>query len=201
MRSMLQINRSLAKTTGMSSSDISEEALLEEWALIQEAQQQPAAFRPLYERYFESIFRFVFRRTNDEHLTADLCSQVFLQALQKLPQYTYRGVPFSAWLYRIAMNEVAMHYRREKRQRVVGFDEAPMDTLIDELQKGDDLPPLQPVLDALDQLKEVDMQLMELRYFEQRPYREIAQILDMTENNAKVRVHRILERLRRRLRH
>lgn len=185
----------------MSSSDISEEALLEEWALIQEAQQQPAAFRPLYERYFESIFRFVFRRTNDEHLTADLCSQVFLQALQKLPQYTYRGVPFSAWLYRIAMNEVAMHYRREKRQRVVGFDEAPMDTLIDELQKGDDLPPLQPVLDALDQLKEVDMQLMELRYFEQRPYREIAQILDMTENNAKVRVHRILERLRRRLRH
>ena len=198
---MLQINRSLAKTTGMSSSDISEEALLEEWALIQEAQQHPAAFRPLYERYFEPIFRFVFRRTNDEHLTADLCSQVFLQALQKLPQYTYRGVPFSAWLYRIAMNEVAMHYRRENKQRVVGFDQAPMDTLVDELQEGDKLPLLQSVLEALDQLKEVDMQLMELRFFEQRPYREIAQILDMTENNAKVRVHRILERLKRRLRH
>jgi len=197
---MLQINRSLAKTKGMSSSDISEEALLEEWVLIQEAQQSPAAFRPLYERYYESIFRFVFRRTNDEHLTADLCSQVFLQALQKLPQYTYRGVPFSAWLYRIAMNEVAMHYRRQKSSRVVSFNQLPMESLVDELNEGDEAPPLQPVLDALDQLKEVDMQLMELRYFEQRPYREIAEILDLTENNAKVKVHRILERLKRQLR-
>lgn len=201
MRSMLQINRSLAKTTGMSSSDISEEALLEEWALIQEAQRHPAAFRPLYERYFTPVFRFVFRRTNDEHLTADLCSQVFLQVLQKLPQYTYRGVPFSAWLYRIAMNEVAMHYRQQKKQRVVGFEQAPMETLVDELNEEGSPPPLQPVLDALDQLKELDMQLMELRYFEQRPYREIAQILDLTENNAKVRVHRILERLKRQLRY
>ena len=75
--------------------------------------------------------------------------------------------------------------------------------LTDLLADMDDDPqplPLEPMVHALDQLKESDLELIELRYFEKRPYREIADLLEITENNAKVKVHRILERIKRRLR-
>ena len=202
MRANLQINRSLAKNIGMSSADkaVSEEALLREWAEIQAAQQDPAAFKPLYERYYEPIFRFIFRRTADEHLTADLSSQVFLQAMQKLSAYTYRGVPFSAWLFRMAINEVAMYYRRHQKRRVVSLEDQQLTDLLADLDDDPQPLPLEPMVQALDQLKESDLELIELRYFEKRPYREIADLLEITENNAKVKVHRILERIKRRLR-
>lgn len=186
----------------MSSSEkaVSEEAMRREWAEIQAAQQDAAAFRPLYERYYSQVFRFIYRRTADEHLTADLCSQVFLRALQKIDQYTFRGVPFSAWLFRMAMNEVAMHYRGQQRRRVVSMEETNLHQLTDDLDAPAASVTVETMVAALDQLKEADLELLELRYFEQRPYREIAQILEMTENNAKVRVHRILSRLKSRLR-
>ena len=186
----------------MSSADkaVSEEALLREWAEIQAAQRDPAAFKPLYERYYEPIFRFIFRRTADEHLTADLCSQVFLQAMQKLSTYTYRGVPFSAWLFRMAMNEVAMYYRRHQKRRVVSLEDQQLTDLLADMDDDPQPLPLEPMVHALDQLKESDLELIELRYFEKRPYREIADLLEITENNAKVKVHRILERIKRRLR-
>ena len=109
-----------------SQQSISTDALQAEWQEIQAAQRDPAQFRPLYTRYFDPIFRYVFRRTADENVTADLCSQVFLRAMQKLHEYEYRGVPFSAWLYRIAGNEIAQYYRSVQRSRVVS---APEETL------------------------------------------------------------------------
>ncbi len=177
---------------------LSEEALQREWEEIQAAQADPARFRPLYERYFEPIFRFLFRRTADEALTADLASQVFLKALQKLHRYEYRGVPFSAWLFRIAQNELNMHFRQNRnQQRVVSIQEVQLDHLMDDLET-DQLEPYREVLiQALEQLPKNDLKLLELRYFEQRSYREVAGILNITENNAKVRAHRIAERLRK----
>lgn len=197
----LQINRSLVKNQpGMDGSKaaLSEEALQREWEEIQAAQADPARFRPLYERYFEPIFRFLFRRTADEALTADLASQVFLKALQKLHRYEYRGVPFSAWLFRIAQNELNMHFRQNRnQQRVVSIQEVQLDHLMDDLET-DQLEPYREVLiQALEQLPKNDLKLLELRYFEQRSYREVAGILNITENNAKVRAHRIAERLRK----
>ncbi|MEO1412618.1 MAG: sigma-70 family RNA polymerase sigma factor, partial [Bacteroidota bacterium] len=61
---------------------VSEEAIQSEWEQIKAAQSDPTHFRPIYNKYYPPIFRFVFRRTVDEALTADLCSQVFLKALQ-----------------------------------------------------------------------------------------------------------------------
>lgn len=201
MRAILQINRSLAKKPGMGSSDkaVSKEALEQEWVEIQAAQIDPAAFRPLYERHFEPLFRFVFRRTADEHLTADLVSQVFLKALQNLSGYAFKGVPFSAWLFRIALNEVAMFFREHHKNRVVCLDDQAAHELWTDVDYAHLETDLEPLLKALDQLPLNDLQLIELRYFEKRPYREIADLLELTENNAKVKVHRIIARLRRTL--
>lgn len=169
----------------------------EEWLEVQAAQKDPALFRPLYERYYEDIFLFVFRRTTDEALTADLCSQVFLKAMQRLGDYEFKGVPFSAWLYRIAGNEVAQHFRQHKKKRVVSVEESGIGEMIDEIEDYDYEMYRQLLVKALDELKEDDLQMIEMRFFEGRPFKEIADILGITENNAKVKTFRILNRMRK----
>lgn len=172
----------------------------EEWIEVQAAQRDPARFRPLYVRYYEPIFRFIYRRTDDEDLAADLCSQVFLKALQRIQDYEYRGVPFSAWLYRIASNEVSQHYRNNPQDRTVSVEEVRLGDLAEDVFE-DEYEHLQKFLGlALNQLNEKDLQLIEMRFFEQRPFKEIAEILEVTESNAKVKTYRILEKLKHHLR-
>lgn len=201
MFSKLQLSRSHIKNVGMSMSkkSVSVEHMQEEWLEVQAAQRDPARFRPLYNRYYEPIFRFIFRRTNQEELTADICSQVFLKALQRINSYSYKGVPFSAWLYRIASNEVAQHYRATQKNRVVSMEESSFTDMIDELEQQDTEGLRQQLLATLDTLKEGDLQLIELRFFEQRSFREVAEITGITENNAKVRTYRILERMKKKI--
>ena len=201
MFSNLQISRTLAKNTAsMQSSNktVSQEAMQAEWLEVQAAQRNPAYFRPLYNRYFEQIFRFVFKRTADENIANDVCSQVFLKAMQKIGTYEYKGVPFSAWLYRIASNEVAQHFRNTQKNRVVTVEDHTFSDLIDEVsEEGDYEKTRQSMLAALQQLKESDMMMIEMRFFEERPFKEIANILNITESNAKVKTYRILEKMKK----
>ncbi len=205
----LQISRTLVKKEGRMSESrkiVSEDALNKEWIEIQAAQANKANFKPLYNRYFEQIFRFIYKRTADENLASDICSQVFLKALQKLDKYQNKGVPFSAWLYRIASNEVTQHFRNTQKERVVsletkqitglmeasGFDTIAFENTTEETR-------LNKIIQQLDQLSETDLQLIEMRFFELRPFKEIAEILEITESNAKVKTYRILERLKKRI--
>lgn len=201
MFSNLQISRTLAKNTALmqsSNKTVSQEAMQAEWLEVQAAQRNPAHFRPLYDRYFEQIFRFVFKRTADENIASDVCSQVFLKALQKLSTYSFKGVPFSAWLYRIASNEVAQHFRNTQKNRVVTVEDHTFKDLIDEVsEEGDFEKTRQSMLKALQQLKETDMVMIEMRFFEERPFKEIAEILNITESNAKVKTYRILEKMKK----
>ncbi|MEM9835779.1 MAG: sigma-70 family RNA polymerase sigma factor [Bacteroidota bacterium] len=182
---------------------ISDSAMHAEWQEVQAAQADPRAFRPLYERYYEPIFRFVLHRCKDEAMAADLCSQVFLKALNKLGSYEYRGLPFSAWLYRIAANEVTMYYRQQKRQRVVSADTSLYHELVDTsslpAEEVDQESMEYALRQVLQSLKPEELSIIELRFFEQRPFAEIAEILDITEANAKMRTYRILGRLRKKM--
>lgn len=200
MFSNLQISRTLVKTEARmkdTNKTVSADAMQEEWALIRAAQQNPAAFRPIYDQYFETIFRFIYRRTADQNLSADICSQVFLKALQKLKAYQFKGVPFSAWLYRIASNEVAQHYRDSKKNRVVSIEQTNLGSLVEEIEVNNQEALSHAMIQAIDQLKPDALQLIEMRFFEQRPFKEIADILGLTESNAKVKTYRILERLKK----
>ncbi len=176
---------------------VSAEAINNEWVEIQAAQRDPALFQPLYNRYFEQIFQFIYKRTLDEDLCADICSRVFLKAMQRLEGYSFQGVPFSAWLFRIASNEVAQHYRQSKKSRVVSIEDHNLNSMLDEMDT-DDLAPFRAVLvQSLEELKESDLEIIELRFFEQRPFKEVADLLEITESNAKVRTYRVLERLKK----
>ena len=115
MMSNFALNAKLAKrskTMNQANKTISANAIESEWQEILAARDNAALFKPIYERYYLQIFRFIFKRVANESLTADICSQVFTKALQKLDQYQFRGVPYSAFLYRVASNEITTHFRK-----------------------------------------------------------------------------------------
>ena len=200
MFSNLQINRTLVQNEvrmDVPKKTVSEEAMQEEWAVIRAAQKDPAMFRPLYDEYFERIFRFVYRRTSSENLSSDICSQVFLKAIQQIGKYQFKGVPFSAWLYRIASNEIAQFFRNTQKNRVISLETSHLKNLIDEIDSGQKESYQNALIQALDELKESDVQLVEMRFFEGRPFKEIAEIIGITESNAKVKTYRILEKLKK----
>ncbi|MCB9847657.1 MAG: RNA polymerase sigma factor [Phycisphaeraceae bacterium] len=83
--------------------------------LIEQAKRDRTAFEPLYREHHEAIFRYLCRRTGSEHAAQDLASEVFLTAMLRIGSYSHRGVPFRAWLYRIA----TLKANRWARQRGV----------------------------------------------------------------------------------
>lgn len=177
---------------------LTKSAISNEASLIERAKKNSADFRPLYEHYYNPIFRFVLRRLGDKQLTADVTSQVFLKALQGIGRYTDHGVPFSAWLYRIAINEVSMFFRKQKNERFVTVEAETLVHLHEELTENLSIESLKDRLAAmLQKLSEPELHLIELRFFEQLSFRQIAEILDITETNAKVKVYRTLDKLKK----
>lgn len=172
--------------------------LADEQRLIEKAKRNNADFRPLYEHYYKPIFLFVLRRVGDKDLTADITSQVFLKTLQGIDKYTDQGVPFSAWLYRIAINEVNMFFRKQKHERFVSVEADMLEQLHEELTNELSVEHLKDRLTTMIQkLSVAELHLIELRFFERLSFKEIASILTITEVNAKVKVYRTLDKLKK----
>lgn len=173
------------------------EKLHEELSWITSAKKDPERFGPLYQKYHEQIFRYVYQRMDDKELAFDVTSQVFIKAISNLNKYEYRGVPFSSWLYRIAKSELYQAFRDRKARRTVNVESMHLFEMIEEFEEDDSLLNKNKLVNCLSDLNEKDVQLIEMRYFEKRSYREIGEILEITENNAKVRTFRALERLKK----
>lgn len=168
----------------------------EEW--IRKAIADPDSFRPLYEAYFKRVYLFVLHRVGDKDQAGDLTQQVFLNALTHLGRYQFRGLPFSAWLFRIAINQCNDFFRKTKRNRTVVLEESSVENLYAELTADQTLEEWENRLPAiLEQLEQDELYVIELRFFEARPFKEIADILGITENYAKVRTYRILEKMKK----
>src|ERR1700737_3991612 len=86
--------------------------LEEERKEILAAQRDRAAFAPLYERYVDQIYAYVFTLTRDKEQAEDVTATTFAKAIEELPRFQWRGVPYSAWLYRVAANQVSRERRR-----------------------------------------------------------------------------------------
>ena len=174
-----------------------EQQLLIEEEVIQKARKDPQAFRPVYENYYKKIFLFVLHRVGDKEISADITSQVFLKALVSLGKYKFRGLPFSSWLYRIAVNECNSYFRKNQRARLVILEDVHVENLYDEMFGESVEEELRRKLPSiLEKLKPAELQIIELRFLEARPFREVAEILNITETYAKVRTYRILEKMR-----
>ncbi len=174
----------------------SNEKLEEELSWIQKAQKDPECFGPLYKEYHEQIFRYIYQRMDDEDLAFDITSQVFMKALKNINKYEYRGVPFASWLYRIAKSELYQAFRDQKAERTVNVESLHLFEMAEELEEDSNESNKKQMMKCLTLLKENDLQLIELRFFEKRSFKEIGDILELTENNAKVKTFRAIEKLK-----
>lgn len=170
--------------------------LNDELVIIEAAKLNPEKFAPLYNKYYKQIFNYLYQRMDCKETAFDVTGQVFLKALTNLTNYQFKGVPFASWLYRIAHNEMMQLFRNLKDKRAVNADISDLKFICEEQSEPffeEYLPALKQIISELD---EEDLQLVEMRYFEKRPFKEIAEILNTTEGNAKVKMHRIIEKLK-----
>jgi RNA polymerase sigma-70 factor, ECF subfamily len=163
--------------------------------LIRRAQSDTGAgaeaFGTLYDKYITKIYAFVYRRIEDVAAAQDVTSATFEAALRHLPSYRWRGISFSAWLYKIARREVAQHYRR-MQYKVPTPETSPPDPESHVQTIERDL----ALNNALAQLSEKDRELLTLRYLDDLPVSDVAAILGISAQNVYLRTHRALARLR-----
>lgn len=176
---------------------MSEEEIRQEYEAIDRSRRDPSAFGVLYEKYFSRIFNFIYTQTDDEELTADLCSQTFLLALGNVNKFEFRGVPVSAWFYRIASNEVNKHYRKIKTQKVFSLEEVRLREIFSREDEDYSEEIVSRLLELMKELPGDMLEVLQLRFFEDKDFKEIAFILDITESGAKMRTYRALDRLRK----
>lgn len=181
----------------MASYHISDTQIKEEKAWILAAQQDIRAFGKLYDFYYKRIFLFVFKRLADEATAADVTAQAFLKAMTNIQKYSFQGVPFSAWIYRIALNEVNMYYRQDKSQLYESAEKTQLAEILEETEEEVNEDLLKRLSQILEKMPHEDMQLISLRFFEELSFKEVADIIGITENNAKVRVYRLLEKIKK----
>lgn len=176
-----------------------DEQISAEEVLIDAAKQNPAEFKHLYDKYFLPIFHYVARRVESEDIAGDITSTVFANALAKIKSYKHKGLPFSAWLFRIARNEVLKSYRKKKSVPFVEVDNASFADIAEEegQSKEEQEMLFEKMTEALKKLKLKEVEFIQLRFFENRSFKEIAQILELTENTARVKTYRIVKRLKK----
>ncbi|MES1181393.1 MAG: sigma factor, partial [Flavobacterium sp.] len=83
---------------------MTDDEIRREQLIVERSKRNPKDFAELYEKYFDRIYYFILRQTDDEETAGDLTSQTFVNVLNNLSKYEFRGLPFSAWLYKIASN-------------------------------------------------------------------------------------------------
>lgn len=174
-----------------------EDKLMQELQWVKYAKEDPRGFEPLYNKYYEQIFRYIYQRMDDKEMAYDITSQVFLKALNNIHKYEYRGVPFASWLYRIAKSELYQSFRDKKATRTVNVESMHIFEMIDDMEEDRTEENRAILLEVIQDLNEEDIQMIELRFFEKRSFKEIGDILEITENNAKVKAHRVIKRMKK----
>lgn len=171
---------------------------LEEAALIDQARTDKEAFGQLYERYHDRIYNYIYYRTGNADDAADLTAKVFMRAMQHIGHYEDKGVPFSAWLYRIAHNLVANWHRDNSRRQMLSLDD------IAQWRVADDSPEFATqlmedktvLLASIRRLPADRQELLILKFVENLSNADIGDIMGRSEGAIKSLYHRTLLALR-----
>jgi RNA polymerase sigma-70 factor (ECF subfamily) len=166
--------------------------------LVELAKDDKDAFGELYERYVKKIYNYLYYRTGNQHDAEDLTARVFYRAMSHIETYTERGVPFQAWLYRIAHNLVANWHRDRGRRKVIPLDEFVASGLRSDSpdRHAEDQEERELLLNAIRRLPEDRQQLLILKFVDQLSNAEIGDIMERTEGAIKSLYHRTLIALR-----
>jgi len=165
--------------------------------IIKASIQDINRFSEIYDLYYEQVFRFIYQRNGSKDESADIASTVFLKALENLKKYQFRGIPFLAWLLRIASNEVINFYRNKKIPVTYNLNLKEVQNMSDEIEESDFDNNWQNLINVMNKLSSEEMELLHLRYFDGFSYSRIGEILNISENGAAVKMHRIIQSLKK----
>jgi RNA polymerase sigma-70 factor (ECF subfamily) len=180
----------------------------QEAQLIEQCRTDPAAFGQVFDLWYKPVFGYIMRRTGDYNLSKDIAAETFLKAFLKIHGFHWRGISLSAWLYRIATNELNMYYRlsKYKPQSLQQLLENPQMEKLLHQQADEERDVLEKELKAHNDYNLIRINLLKLdikyqevislRYFEQKTNHEISLILDKNEGTVKSLLSRGLEKLR-----
>jgi RNA polymerase sigma-70 factor (ECF subfamily) len=176
-----------------------EPELSDEFILVQAAQGDGEAFGVIYERYVNRIYNYIYYRTGNVADAEDLTARVFYRAIRHIGNYKDRGLPISAWLYRIAHNLVANWHRDNSRRKEIPLDES----LLGGVNGGHPEYELletenqEYLLRVIRRLPPDRQQLLILKFVEHMPNAEIGKMMGRTEGAVKSLYHRTLISLRK----
>jgi RNA polymerase sigma-70 factor (ECF subfamily) len=169
-----------------------------EEGLVRRAQENDQeAFAQLYEEHFNKIYRYLALRIGNEMEAEDMTQQVFLNALQSISSFRWKGVPFSAWLFRIAHNQAVDHLRRKKKRASVPLDES--------LTSGGDSPrattelkmDIEELMAATKRLTEAQREVISLRFTSELSIAQVAKVMGKSQGAVKALQHSAIVALRR----
>ena len=182
-----------------------EEVELSDECLVARAKEDPEAFGYLYDKYYREISNYIYRRTWDRTLTEDLTSNTFYSAFRHIRRFRWKRIPFGAWLFRIASNEIGMHFRKHGRLAVVSLQtESPGELrLVSSLRSA--APPADEKMavselhgrigQAVLALGPKYQTVIALRFFEEKTIEEISAITGKRNGTVRSQLHRALKQL------
>lgn len=166
----------------------------QERLLVDAAQKDPSRFAELYTNNFERVYAFVARRIRERQIAEDLTADVFHKALANLPGFDWRGIPFAAWLLRIAANVINDHWKRSAREELLEDPpEASNEVSLEQVERGARL------FRMVEHLPPDQRRVIGMRFAEGKTIREIARELGRSEGAIKQLQFRGLETLRMQL--
>lgn len=169
----------------------------DERILIEAAQHDPACFAELYEINFERVYAYVVKRVGNRTETEDLTSEVFHQALANLKRFEWRGIPFAAWLFRIAANLIADRWQGSGRE--VPDDSGKIESLQVSPVEIEEVERRATLFRLTDTLPPEQRRVVVMRFVEQKSIKEVAREIRKTEGAVKQLQFRALSNLRARL--
>jgi RNA polymerase sigma-70 factor (ECF subfamily) len=175
----------------------------DEKALIEAAKADPTAFDGLYEKYVERIFNYIYYRTGNVKDAEDLTGKVFFKALDNIQGYKHMGLPFSAWLYRIAHNLVANYHRDRAKKKEISLEFLPGKELQHHgMQPEARITRDQEVKELLAMIRDLApnrQELLILKFVDRLSNKDIGKIMRKSEGAIKSLYHRTLIELRDKL--
>ncbi len=170
----------------------------DEESLVRRAQQRDQeAFAQLYEENFDKIYRYVVLRIGSKTEAEDMTQQVFVNALQSISSFRWKGVPFSAWLFRIARNQVVDYLRKKKRQATAPLDESLASSDSNPELAAEHSSDIEQLLLATERLTEAQREVISLRFAGELAIAQVAKVMGKSQGAVKALQHSAIVALRR----
>ena len=172
----------------------------DEESLVRRAQQRDQeAFAQLYEGYFDKIYRYAVLRIGNETEAEDVTQQVFLNALQSISSFRWKGVPFSAWLFRIAHNQVVDYLRKKTRQATESLDESLVISKSDPQLVVEQRLDTEQLILATKRLTKAQQEVIALRFVSELSTAQVAKVMGKSQGAIKALQHSAIVALRKAL--